>query len=82
MTEIEHSCALGSTSSLPPPFLRYYCAKKWIAVSWILGSLSACRLVTFCFPLGLRFDPEERGITVLRNVGGHLPDYTALHARR
>jgi hypothetical protein len=34
-------------------------------------------LLAACFLLGLLFDPKGGSITLLRNVGGHIPDYMA-----
>jgi hypothetical protein len=34
------------------------------------------------FVLGLLFDPEDGSSTLLRNIGGIPPDYTALQTRR
>jgi hypothetical protein len=41
-----------------------------------------CRLFLLLFLLGLLFDPEDGCSAFLRNVGGLLPDYTALQPRR
>jgi hypothetical protein len=43
---------------------------------------SACCLLHAAFLYGLVFHPEDGGDVFLRNVGGHLPDYTALYPRR
>jgi hypothetical protein len=47
LAETEHACVLGLTSSIPPSPFHYCCAKKWVAVCWILCSLSVCRLLNF-----------------------------------
>jgi hypothetical protein len=43
---------------------------------------SVGRLILAGFLLGLLFDTEDGGSTFLRNMGGLLPDYTALPPRR
>jgi Zn-finger protein len=42
----------------------------------------ACRLLLAGFWLGVLFDSEDGNITSLRNVGGLLSNYTALHPGR
>jgi hypothetical protein len=46
----------------------------------IIGSV--CNLPLAGFFLGLLLNPEDVGSTFLRNISGHLPDYTALHMRQ
>jgi hypothetical protein len=42
-------------------------------------SNSSCRLHHFTVLLGSFFDPEDGSSAFLRNVGGHLLEYMALH---
>jgi hypothetical protein len=39
-------------------------------------------LLAAYFLLGLLFDPKDGSITLLRSVGGHIPDYMAYQLRR
>jgi hypothetical protein len=42
----------------------------------------ACSLNLLSFPLDLLLNPNDGSSAFLRNVGGILPDYTALYPRR
>jgi hypothetical protein len=42
---------------------------------------SACRLTVFCFLLGLHFEPEDGGVSIIKNVW-LFPNCTALQPKR
>jgi hypothetical protein len=44
--------------------------------------LSLCHQIIAGFLFGLPFEPEDGGATILRIVGGLLPNYTALEPRK
>jgi hypothetical protein len=46
-----------------------------------MSQSSAYHLLLVGFPLDLFFEPDDGDSTFLRNVSGHLPDYTVLQMR-
>jgi hypothetical protein len=53
-----------------------------VMVIIIFWDMMLCVLLGFCFLLGLLFEPEDGGSSLLRNVEKLRPDYTTSHSRR